>query len=41
MLFLLVYGMLLTNRDIRVVHMLQQAKPKTFLWALILRLFPW
>lgn len=40
MLFLLVYGMLLTNRDIRVVNMLQQAKPKTFLWALILRLFP-
>ena len=39
-LFQLVYGMLLTNRDIRVVHMLQQAKPKTFLWALILRLFP-
>ena len=32
--------MLLTNRDIRVVHMLRQAKPKTFLRALILRLFP-
>ncbi|MFZ2630390.1 MAG: glycosyltransferase family 4 protein [Desulfosalsimonadaceae bacterium] len=40
MLFLLVYGILLTDRDIRVVHMLQQAKLITFLWALILRIFP-
>jgi glycosyltransferase involved in cell wall biosynthesis len=40
MLFLLAYWLLLTRRDIHVVHVLQQAKKKTFPYALLLRAFP-
>ena len=40
MLFVLVFWVLLTRKDIHLVHVLQQAKTKTLPYALLLKAFP-